>query len=297
MLNRLGKTALIGWALAGTLLAAPLTSLTTSRNPVKPGQPVELRFQVKDQNNVLTDFDVVHEKTSHLILVSSDYTDFQHVHPTLDAKGTFLIKNVVFHKSGLYYVFMDVTPQGSAQVLKRFDLKVQGASRPLVLKEDMRDKLAGGVQVHLTTNPSPLKPGDSTLRFTLTRQGKPVTDLQPLMGAMGHVIALGPGGAPFLHIHPLGGHEAHAEMAGMQGMDKTYTCPMHPEVRSDKPGSCPKCGMNLTQASDPSMNPKTGPGEVAFHANFPRPGLYKVWGQFQRGSSMLIAPFTVRVQP
>ena len=26
---------------------------------------------------------------------------------------------------------------------------------------------------------------------------------------------------------------------------KTYTCPMHPEVTSDKPGKCPKCGMNL----------------------------------------------------
>jgi len=24
-----------------------------------------------------------------------------------------------------------------------------------------------------------------------------------------------------------------------------YTCPMHPDVLSDKPGKCPKCGMNL----------------------------------------------------
>jgi len=24
-----------------------------------------------------------------------------------------------------------------------------------------------------------------------------------------------------------------------------YTCSMHPEVRSDKPGKCPKCGMTL----------------------------------------------------
>src|SRR6185503_12689282 len=24
-----------------------------------------------------------------------------------------------------------------------------------------------------------------------------------------------------------------------------YTCPMHPEVRQNKPGSCPKCGMAL----------------------------------------------------
>lgn len=26
---------------------------------------------------------------------------------------------------------------------------------------------------------------------------------------------------------------------------EVYTCTMHPEVRSDKPGDCPKCGMPL----------------------------------------------------
>ena len=28
---------------------------------------------------------------------------------------------------------------------------------------------------------------------------------------------------------------------------KTYTCPMHPDVASDKSGKCPKCGMKLTE--------------------------------------------------
>lgn len=27
--------------------------------------------------------------------------------------------------------------------------------------------------------------------------------------------------------------------------EKIYTCPMHPEIVSEKPGKCPKCGMDL----------------------------------------------------
>ena len=30
----------------------------------------------------------------------------------------------------------------------------------------------------------------------------------------------------------------------------TYTCPMHPEVTSDQPGKCPKCGMELVEKED-----------------------------------------------
>ena len=37
----------------------------------------------------------------------------------------------------------------------------------------------------------------------------------------------------------------HAEASSANG---AYTCPMHPEVRADKPGACPKCGMALELA-------------------------------------------------
>ncbi len=48
--------------------------------------------------------------------------------------------------------------------------------------------------------------------------------------------------------HHHGGHPApvNAVEPGAAGGSPTiYTCPMHPEIRQDHPGNCPKCGMTL----------------------------------------------------
>lgn len=49
------------------------------------------------------------------------------------------------------------------------------------------------------------------------------------------------------HDHPAAAKEAKPKAnSGKQDEDKVvYTCPMDPEVISDKPGECPKCGMYL----------------------------------------------------
>jgi FtsP/CotA-like multicopper oxidase with cupredoxin domain len=45
-----------------------------------------------------------------------------------------------------------------------------------------------------------------------------------------------------------------------------YTCPMHPEVQSDKPGECPKCGMTLISKTVPinkqNNNPENQPQQA-----------------------------------
>jgi P-type Cu+ transporter len=46
---------------------------------------------------------------------------------------------------------------------------------------------------------------------------------------------------PQRYLHP----EQHAAIAPTVAAGATYTCPMHPEIRQDHPGSCPKCGMAL----------------------------------------------------
>lgn len=37
-------------------------------------------------------------------------------------------------------------------------------------------------------------------------------------------------------------HHTHGSHDAMKGDSDYYTCPMHPEIKSDKPGKCPKCG-------------------------------------------------------
>jgi P-type Cu+ transporter len=46
-----------------------------------------------------------------------------------------------------------------------------------------------------------------------------------------------------------------------------YTCPMHPEVRQDHPGTCPKCGMAL-EPEMPSLEEESNPELVDFTRRF-----------------------------
>ena len=47
-----------------------------------------------------------------------------------------------------------------------------------------------------------------------------------------------------------------------------YTCPMHPEIISDRPGDCPKCGMALEPLGDPTGEEGANPELVDFTQRF-----------------------------
>jgi P-type Cu+ transporter len=48
---------------------------------------------------------------------------------------------------------------------------------------------------------------------------------------------------------------------------KIYTCPMHPEIRQDHPGTCPKCGMSLEPVM-PSLDEGENPELIDFKRRF-----------------------------
>jgi hypothetical protein len=67
----------------------------------------------------------------------------------------------------------------------------------------------------------------------------------------------------------MGGMDNQSQSAQMHqrdvpsGAGTQYTCPMHPEVRADQPGKCPKCGMNLAAVTPPKQALPAGGTMVA----------------------------------
>ena len=54
------------------------------------------------------------------------------------------------------------------------------------------------------------------------------------------------------HDHNATTEQTHTKHEHNPAVTTQYTCPMHPDVKADKPGKCPKCGMNLEK-----VEPKT----------------------------------------
>jgi len=59
--------------------------------------------------------------------------------------------------------------------------------------------------------------------------------------------------------------QPEAQQTGTEEAEQqTYTCPMHPEVRQNQPGNCPKCGMALIPAEEtPATSGRNRQGEHA----------------------------------
>ncbi|SHN27514.1 hypothetical protein [Cryptosporangium aurantiacum] len=167
------------------------------------GAPTPFTFRiVGPDGKPVTDYTPTHEKKLHLIVVRRDLSGFQHVHPALAADGTWSLPLAV-PAAGQYRVFADFQPTGRSEALTLgVDLPAAGDYRPEPLPAPARSATVDGYTVTLTGD---LVPGTSSkLTLSVTRGGKPVTDLQPYLGAYGHLVALRDGDLAYLHVHPDG---------------------------------------------------------------------------------------------
>jgi hypothetical protein len=167
---------------------------------------------IDDQGNTLKDFQMEHEKLLHLIVVRKDLNEFQHVHPTLDATtGIFTLSDLTFPSSGAYRIFADFTPisaqmDASGQpmnVVSSEDMAVAGAYSPQPLGTTETTKTFDGYMVTLTTDPKAPLSGTVMLMFAISKNGKPVADLQDYLGALGHSVILKEKTLDYIHTHAI----------------------------------------------------------------------------------------------
>ncbi|MEU4603717.1 hypothetical protein AB0F43_12110 [Kribbella sp. NPDC023972] len=180
----------------------------------QPGKKTELRFTIQGPDGKpVKEYTETHEKDLHLIVVRRDLSGFHHVHPTRDASGTWSIP-FTFTAGGTWRLFADFQPAGLDRTLTLgTDVNVSGLYIPVPLSEPAGIYSFDGYDVTLAGDPVAGK--ESELTFSINRGGKPVTDLQPYLGAFGHLVSLRSGDLAYLHTHP-----AQEATAGMKGGPK-----------------------------------------------------------------------------
>lgn len=181
----------------------------TNPKRIRTGEPAELRLRIFanpnptnpnaakiDPKKALTEFDINHEKKLHLIVVhAKDFLPFAHLHPELEADGTFVARHT-FSTPGEYSVFADVAPKGAGAQVLYAKASVAGKAIPAgeTAKPIRVDLDASGLEARKTT----------ALNITVRdpQSGAPLADLEPYLGAMGHLILVADDGVTYVHSHP-----------------------------------------------------------------------------------------------
>ena len=196
----------------GLAVAADGYALELASTTQAPGTPGTLRFTVTGPDGEpQTAFTPSHEKDLHLIVVRRDLTGYQHLHPTRDAQGTWTVP-LTLAEPGPYKVFADFVPEGrDRSLVLAADLTAPGPYAPEPLPAPASRTSVDGYDVTLDGG---LVAGTSSpLTLTVERDGRPVTDLEPYLGAYGHLVALREGDLAYLHVHPDGGTAGGPDIA------------------------------------------------------------------------------------
>lgn len=275
------------------------------------GAPATWTLRILDAKSgePVSEFATVHEKLMHLIIVSSDLSWFNHIHPEYKGNGVFEVTTAL-PSEGSYKLYADYTPKGGSQEVAQHEFATGGGAPvptsilPVhdtvgaggwIVKnvgsapEGFPEKKSGSYQVALMPMPRRIVAGEDVMLHFQVRDGagKPLDAIEPYLGALGHCVLISSDTKIYLHTHPMAEGEEHAgHGTGEQGgMDHGAMKHNAQDKASAKASGATKGEMPATKTS-----------EVMFHTNFPAAGIYKVWGQFQHKGKIVTGAFVLQVE-
>lgn len=241
------------------------------KSPLVTSEPAQLRFGFADHKTKqpITDYETYHGKKMHLIVVTQDLSDFQHLHPEMQPDGYFDV-NINVPRATNYVLFTDAMSKSQGWINERPMLtvrtpeeiaaftaaKAKNPQAALPVKPEVKAKLVvdadreqtiDGKQISLTTkNLQVGKNTEFTFTFRDAASGADIKNLQEYLGAIGHLIIISEDSSTFIHTHP---------------------------INEDERG------------------PK-----ATFSAVFEKPGKYKLWGEFKHNNKQLLVPYVIEVK-
>lgn len=225
---------------------------------LRAGEPGRLTIEVRDEESgdLVDDLVRTHQVWMHVILTRSDLGTFAHLHPEPTARDGVFTVEVTPPTGGEYVLHTEFRQNGQmTDVLDRQSITVAGATpAPVAVPaDDVREAMDAGVTVRLSGD---AVVGDES-EFTLTAEG--VDDLQPYLGAAGHVVVMRSDGELFAHRHA-----------------ETYDDRERPV--NALPGTT------------------FGP-DLDLHVRFVVPGTYRLWAQLRLADGTVVtAPFVVHAR-
>jgi hypothetical protein len=198
-----------GIAASGLAVSSAGLTLRADRSYFTAGKPAPLRFRIvgADGRVLRDEFQVESARRLHFIVVRRDTTIYQHLHPTQGRDGSWSVQ-LTLPQAGVYRAYADFQIAGAKHVLAT-DLFVPGAFAPNPLPavsqvgQARLDETQRSSGERVIRRAPGLKAGRETmLTFAVTRDDQRVGDLQPYLGAKGHLVALRKGDLAYLHVHP-----------------------------------------------------------------------------------------------
>ena len=164
-----------------------------------------LRIRDPDTGRDVDMFAEAHQRLLHLFIISRDLQFFAHEHPERTARGFELATAL---PPGAYMVIADFVPGGGyPQMVHRAIVTPGFRVSPFAgvpqLDEDLSDKVREGMRIQLRVEATRGKP-EAVLRFRFVDAGTgaAIADLQPYLGAAGHVLIVSPDLTHSMHAHP-----------------------------------------------------------------------------------------------
>jgi hypothetical protein len=165
-----------------------------------------LQFQILGAaGNPVTSFEPDQTKLMHFYLIRSDLTGFQHIHPEMAADGTWTAPVAPLQPGSYraYTSFITKDSSGMAMPLVLSDrVTVPGPAPTQPLPAASTTTQVDGYTLTVTSAAN--SDMAATLTVTVSKDGKPVTDLQPYLDTYAHLTAFHDGDLAVAHLHPEG---------------------------------------------------------------------------------------------